>query len=85
MYNGQETAPGKICQRTVKIVQRNALFPRFLDLLHRLADLAVLFELDAVAFGEGADHIDDIGLDLQEVRHYLVVVVTLEVLCGFAL
>ena len=69
----------------MKIVQRNALFPRFLDLLHRLADLAVLFELDAVAFGEGADHIDDIGLDLQEVRHYLVVVVTLEVLCGLAL
>ena len=85
MYNGQETAPGKICQRTVKIVQRNALFTSFLDLLHCLTDLAVLFEFDAVAFGEGADHIVDIGLDLEEVRHYLVVVVTLEVLCGLAL
>ena len=71
----------KDCENSAK----KCIMSRFLDLLHRLADLAVLFEFDAVAFGEGADQIDDIGLDLQEVRHYLVVVVTLEVLCGLAL
>ena len=44
----------------------------------------VLFELDAVAVGEGSDHIVDIGLDLEEVGHYLITVVILEVLCGLA-
>ena len=59
-------------------------FLRLLDLLHRLEDLAVLFKLDDVAVGEGSDHIVDIGLYLEEVGHYLISIVILEVLCGLA-